>query len=140
MRDLVTNTIVPKLCQLRDELNKWLVPMYGEDLYIDFDITALPEMQQDMERMTRSLRDANWLTFDEKRVAMNYSEKEGAYEYSYVNGGLVRLDQVGMDLTVPDTSNMAEDGQDNSMDNGRDDMVNGDDSASQDGVGEEMPN
>jgi len=26
------------------------------------------------------------------------------------------------------------------MDNGRDDMVNGDDSASQDGVGEEMPN
>jgi phage portal protein BeeE len=133
MRDLVTNTIVPKLCQLRDELNAWLVPRYGEDLYIDFDITALPEMQQDMERMTRSLRDANWLTFDEKRVAMNYSEKEGAYEYSYVNGGLVRLDQVGMDLTVPDGGNI-------SMDNGRDDMVNGDDSSSQDGVGEEMPN
>jgi phage portal protein BeeE len=133
MRDLVTNTIVPKLCQLRDELNSWLVPRYGEDLYIDFDITALPEMQQDMERMTRSLRDANWLTFDEKRVAMNYSEKEGPYEYSYVNGGLVRLDQVGMDLTVPDGGNI-------SMDNGRDDMVNGDDSSSQDGVGEEMPN
>jgi HK97 family phage portal protein len=133
MRDLVTNTIVPKLCQLRDELNSWLVPRYGENLYIDFDITALPEMQQDMERMTRSLRDANWLTFDEKRVAMNYSEKEGPYEYSYVNGGLVRLDQVGMDLTVPD-------GGDNSMDNGSDDMVNGDDSSSQDGIGEEMPN
>jgi hypothetical protein len=29
---------------------------------------------------------------------------------------------------------------DNSNDNGRDDMVNGDDSASQDGRGEEMPN
>jgi hypothetical protein len=141
MRDLVTNTIVPKLCQLRDELNAWLVPRYGEDLYIDFDITSLPEMQQDMERMTRSLRDANWLTFDEKRVAMNYSEKEGPYEYSYVNGGLVRLDQVGMDLTVPGMV-MPEpiEDEDNSMDNGRDDMVNGDDSSSQDGVGEEMPN
>ena len=133
MRDLVTNTIVPKLCQLRDELNKWLVPQFGEDLYIDFDITALPEMQQDMERMTRSLRDANWLTFDEKRVAMNYSEREGEFGYAYVNGGLVRLDQVGMDLTVPDGGNI-------SMDNGSDNMVNGDDSASQNGVGEEMPN
>jgi len=140
MRDLVTNTIVPKLCQLRDELNKWLVPQFGEDLYIDYDITALPEMQQDMERMTRSLRDANWLTFDEKRVAMNYSEKEGAYEYSYVNGGLVRLDQVGMDLTVPGMVMTQPEEDDNSSDNGRDDMVNGDDSASQDGVGEEMPN
>jgi hypothetical protein len=107
--------------------------MYGEDLYIDFDITALPEMQQDMERMTRSLRDANWLTFDEKRVAMNYSEREGEFDYAYVNGGLVRLDQVGMDLTVPDGTN-------NGNDFGSDNMVNGDDSASQDGVGEEMPN
>jgi hypothetical protein len=97
-------------------------------------------MQQDMERMTRSLRDANWLTFDEKRVAMNYSEKEGAYEYSYVNGGLVRLDQVGMDLTVPGMVMTQPEDDDNSNDNGRDDMVNGDDSASQDGVGEEMPN
>jgi hypothetical protein len=120
-------------CSLRDELNKWLVPRFGEDVYIDFDITALPEMQQDMERMVRSLRDANWLTFDEKRVAMNYSERGGAYEHSYVNGGLVQLNQVGMDLTVPD-------GEDNSNNNGREDMVNGDDSISQDGVGEEMPN
>jgi hypothetical protein len=60
---------------------------------------------------------------------MNYSEREGAYGHSYVNGGLMRLDQVGMDLTIPDGTN-----------NGRDDMVNGDDSASQNGVGEEMPN
>lgn len=133
MRDLITNTIVPMCCSLRDELNKWLVPRFGENVYIDFDITALPEMQQDIERMVRSLRDANWLTFDEKRVAMNYSEKEGAYEYSYVNGGLVQLEQVSMDLTVSD-------GTDNNTDYGRDNMVNSDDSISQTGDGEEMQN
>lgn len=131
MRDLITNTIVPMCCSLRDELNKWLVPRFGENVYIDFDITALPEMQQDIERMVRSLRDANWLTFDEKRVAMNYSERGGAYEHSYVNGGLVQLEQVGMDLTVSN---------DNSADYGRDNMVNSDDSLSQTGDGEEMPN
>lgn len=134
MRDLITNTIVPMACSLRDELNKWLVPRFGENVYIDFDITALPEMQQDMERMVRSLRDANWLTFDEKRAAMNYSERGDEYSYSYVNGGLVRLDQVGMDLTVNDND------EDNGRDYGRDNMVNSDDSISQTGDGEEMPN
>jgi hypothetical protein len=104
-------------CQLRDELNKFLVPRYGEDVFIDFDITALPEMQQDMERMVRSLRDANWLTFDEKRVAMNYQEKEGAFEYAYINQGLIPIEQAVMDLTIPPSENEDEYGMDNGMDN-----------------------
>jgi hypothetical protein len=82
-------------------------------------------MQQDMERMTRVLRDANWLTMDEKRVAMNYEPKYGAYEYSYVNQGLVVLDQVAMDLTYDDTS-------------GSDNMDSSDDTISQDIEREEL--
>jgi hypothetical protein len=82
-------------------------------------------MQQDMERMTRVLRDANWLTMDEKRVAMNYEPKFGAYEYSYVNQGLVVLDQVAMDLTYDDT-------------NGSDTMDSSDDTISQDIEREEL--
>jgi phage portal protein BeeE len=120
LRDLMTNTIVPKCAQLRDELNKFLLPKFGEDVYIDFDITALPELQQDMERMSRILRDANWLTMDEKRMAMNYEQRGGAYDFSYVNQGLVQLEQVSMDLTIPD--------EDNSDDNGRGDL-GGDDEA-----------
>jgi phage portal protein BeeE len=125
LRDMMTNTIIPLCSTLRDELNRWLLPIYGEDVYIDFDITSIPEMQQDMERMTRVLRDANWLTMDEKRVAMNYEPKFGAYEYSYVNQGLVVLDQVAMDLTYDDT-------------NGSDNMDSSDDTISQDREREEM--
>lgn len=117
LRDLMTNTIVPKCAQLRDELNKFLLPKFGEDVYIDYDITALPELQQDMERMSRILRDANWLTMDEKRMAMNYESKGGAYDHSYVNQGLVQLEQVSMDLTIPD---------DNSFNDRRSDMAGGD--------------
>lgn len=117
MRDLITNTIIPMCCQLRDELNKFLVPRYGEDVFIDFDITALPEMQQDMERMVRSLRDANWLTFDEKRVAMNYQEREGAFEYAYINQGLIPIEQAVMDLTIPPSENDMEDDMGDDMDN-----------------------
>jgi HK97 family phage portal protein len=116
MRDLITNTIIPMCCQLRDELNKFLLPRYGEDMFIDFDITALPEMQQDMERMVRSLRDANWLTFDEKRVAMNYQEKEGAFEYAYINQGLIPIEQAVMDLSISPSQDL-EDGMGDGMDN-----------------------
>jgi HK97 family phage portal protein len=130
MRDLITNTIMPMCCSLRDELNKWLVPRYGEDVYIDFDITALPEMQQDMERMVRSLRDANWLTMDEKRVAMNYSEKGGAWDMSYINQGLVPIDQAMMDLSIAD---------DNSNDNGQRDMGDRDEEISEDPYGNDVP-
>lgn len=123
MRDLMTNTIVPMCCSLRDELNKWLVPRFNENVYIDFDITALPELQQDMERMSRILRDANWLTFDEKRVAMNYEEKGGVYDSAYISNGIIPIEQAMMDLTVPnDTSN----------NNGSGDMANSDGTISQD--------
>ena len=93
------------------------MPRYGEDVFIDFDITALPEMQQDMERMVRSLRDANWLTFDEKRVAMNYQEREGAFEYAYINQGLIPIEQAVMDLTIPPSENDMEDDMGDDMDN-----------------------
>ena len=134
MRDLVTNTIVPMCANLRDELNHWLLPRYGEDLFIDFDITALPEMQQDMERMVRSLRDANWLTMDEKRVAMNYDEKGGAWDMSYVNQGLIPIEYAGMTLDVSnDTSS------NNSNNNGQRDMGDSDEEISEDPNGEDVP-
>lgn len=101
MRDLITNTIVPLCCELRDELNAWLVPRFGENVYIDFDISALPELQSDMEKMVQQLKQADWLTFDEKRTAMGYDAKMGAYDFSYVSQGLIPLEQTMMDLTVP---------------------------------------
>lgn len=131
MRDLMTNTIVPVCCSLRDELNKWLVPRFGENVYIDFDISALPELQQDLERMSRILRDAYWLTLDEKRSAMNYEEKGGIFDAAYVNQSLVPLAQITMDLTVQDGNNGT---------NGSGDMGDSNGSISEDTNGEDMPN
>jgi len=105
MRDLITNTIAPLCAELRDELNAWLVPRFGENVYIDYDISALPELQSDMEKMVAQLKQADWLTFDEKRTAMGYEEKGGAYASSYVSGGMMPLEMSMMDLTVPDDNN-----------------------------------
>lgn len=103
LRDLVTNTIVPMCAQLRDELNKWLVPRMGDkNVFIDFDIMALPELQRDMEKMVNGLRSADWLTYDEKRVAMNYEPRGGAYDTAYIAQGMIPIDQAASDLSGED--------------------------------------
>jgi hypothetical protein len=71
-------------------------------VFIDFDITALPELQRDLEKMVAGLVNANWLTMDEKRIAMNYEPKGGAYDMSYVAQGLIPLEDAGMDMGYGD--------------------------------------
>jgi HK97 family phage portal protein len=101
LRDLVTNTIVPAIASLRDELNRWLIKRNGDDrYYIDFDIQALPEMQRDMEKLVAGLAQANWLTYDEKREAMGYEPLGGNFERAYIPSGVVPIDEASLDLGI----------------------------------------
>lgn len=109
MRDLVTNTIVPMMASLRDELNRWLLPRFkAKGQFIDFDITALPELQRDIEKMVNGLKSAYWLTEDEKRIAMNYEPKGGVYDTSLVPSGLTPIENIGMDISVTTDPNVAD--------------------------------
>jgi HK97 family phage portal protein len=105
LRDLVTNTIVPAIASLRDELNRWLVSKNGNDqYYVDFDIQSLPELQRDIEKLVNSLTNAPYLTFDEKREQLGFEALGGNFSKAYINSGLIPLDEVGMDLTIDDES------------------------------------
>jgi HK97 family phage portal protein len=117
-RDLITNLIVPLLSTLRDELNRVLA--YTENTYIDFDVTALPELQRDFEKQVMALKSADWLTYDEKRIAIGYDPKGDVFDNAYVNSGLVKLQDLGIDLTVQDdTEDMAATGRDPLSDDGK---------------------
>jgi hypothetical protein len=103
LRDLVTNTIVPAIASLRDELNRWLVSKNGNDqYYVDFDIQSLPELQRDIEKLVNSLANAPYLTFDEKREQLGFEALGGNFSKAYINSGLIPLDEVGMYLAMPD--------------------------------------
>jgi HK97 family phage portal protein len=105
LRDLVTNTIVPAIASLRDELNRWLVSKNGNDqYYVDFDIQSLPELQRDIEKLVNSLANAPYLTFDEKREQLGFEALGGNFSKAYINSGLIPLDEVGMDLNIDDES------------------------------------
>jgi HK97 family phage portal protein len=72
-KQLYLEAVFPELISLRDELNRWLSPTYKEgstEYYIDFDFMSVPELQEDMEKVTRQLSLAWWFTPNEKRELM----------------------------------------------------------------------
>ena len=73
---LYQNAVIPELNKIRDELNRWLSPQYGENIFIDFDYTAIPELQEEMDKVVGQMSQAWWLTPNEKRAAMSYGMDE----------------------------------------------------------------
>lgn len=51
---------LPELDSLRDELNRWLVPSHsrrdGKQYYVDYDLSAIPALAEDLEKLSQSLR------------------------------------------------------------------------------------
>ena len=72
-KSLYQNCIMPELNKIKDELNRWLVPAYGDKLYIDFDYTNISELQEEMDKVVDQMSKSWWLTPNEKRQAMSFS-------------------------------------------------------------------
>jgi len=71
-KSLYQNAVMPQLIKLREELNRWLVPKFGDNLYLDFDFSAIPELQEEQEKIVDQMSKAWWLSPNEKRLAMDY--------------------------------------------------------------------
>ena len=69
---LYQNAVIPELIKVRDELNRWLSPQFGEKLFIDFDFTVIPELQEEMDKVVGQMSQAWWLTPNEKREATGF--------------------------------------------------------------------
>ena len=70
-KSLYQNCVMPEMIKIRDELNRWLAPKYGDKIYIDFDFSVIPELQEEMDKVVQQLSQSWWLTMNEKRAAMN---------------------------------------------------------------------
>jgi hypothetical protein len=99
---LYQNAVIPELVKLRDELNRWLVPKFGDNLYIDFDFTSIPELQEENDKVVDQLSKAWWLTPNEKRAVMNYGIDEDTPEMDdyYIPSNLLPIDN--SDVSFPD--------------------------------------
>jgi HK97 family phage portal protein len=98
---LYQHAVMPELYKIRDELNRWLAPKFGEKLYIDFDFSVIPELQEDMDKIVGQMSNAWWLTPNEKRAAMSYAEEENdALNDFYIPANLMPVG--GSDVEMPE--------------------------------------
>jgi HK97 family phage portal protein len=67
-----TDTIIPLLCWYLEAFNRWLTPLYGEDLYLWYDEEMIPALEPLRKAKADRINTADYLTTDEKRAAMGY--------------------------------------------------------------------
>jgi phage portal protein BeeE len=98
--------VIPYQEDFKDALNAKLVPYFGDDIVLDWDYQAYPEMQSDLKEQTERLSKSYWLTIDEKRAEQDFPtlDTENS-QIPLVPSNLTRLDDVGMDSPIINTPN-----------------------------------
>jgi HK97 family phage portal protein len=94
---LYEETVLPIMDFVRDEFNNWLTPKFGDDLRLDYDRDSIQALAPRREAVWSKMKDASWLTENEKREATGYEPVEGG-DTLLVPAGLIPLDQA---LEVP---------------------------------------
>jgi len=93
------------LTEIKDHLNKWVLPAYnkaeGKEYYIDFDISVLPDLAENMAEMVDMLNKMWWVSGNEKRLATKYGEDTNPLmnEY-YIPQNLIPLSETGISLNT----------------------------------------
>jgi len=99
---LYQNCVIPELMKIQDELNRWLAPMYGDDICIEYDFSVIPELQEETDKIVDQMSKAWWLTPNEKRAAMSYDhdEQNPILNDYYIPANLIPAS--GDDIDMPD--------------------------------------
>ena len=90
---LYQNAVIPEMLKIRDELNRWLTPQFGNNLFIDFDFTVIPELQEEMDKVVDQMSKAWWITPNEKRSAMSFGadDENDQMDQYYIPANLLPL-------------------------------------------------
>ena len=73
-RALYMETVLPLMDLYRDELNGWLVPLYGPNLRLEYDKDRIEALQENRGEQYQYIAAANWLTVNEKRQETGFDE------------------------------------------------------------------
>lgn len=95
-KSLITDDIQPDLVLLQDALNKSFIPRFKgyENSVIQWDVTELPEMQQDMKTQAEALNLLP-LTPNEKRTVFKYETlNDDGMDVVWVSANQQRIDDV----------------------------------------------
>ena len=80
---LYNETIIPLLDRLQSDLNEWLTPQFGSDLYLKFDYDSIPAIAEQRKRVFESVIGGvqnGILTRNEARHQLGFDSIKGADE------------------------------------------------------------
>lgn len=97
-RGLYNRCIIPLESMLRDGLNRWLGADYGDEVYLDFDLSGIPELQANKKELAEWLAVAWWVPVEEKQKMMGVETKWDGPAYM-VPAGLMGSDSLGAPAT-----------------------------------------
>ena len=66
-RSLYTETVLPLMDEFVDDLNTWLCPMFGDNLWLSVDRNQIEALQEDREKKFAYINAAEFMKIDEKR-------------------------------------------------------------------------
>ena len=67
---LYQERVLPLLTWLRDEVNVWLTPRFGDKVFLDILKKEIDALQEDRSKEWRRLETATWMTVNEKRSSV----------------------------------------------------------------------
>jgi phage portal protein BeeE len=97
-KELVVSACFPELDSLREDWNE-IAKLYAEeDLYVDWDVTNYPELQEDIAKLTETNLKRWWTTGNEKRLSeyMDEDTTEPMMDKYLIPSGLTPIDELGM--------------------------------------------
>jgi len=84
-----TETILPMMDKLRDQLNLWLSPMFGDSIYLDYDRSGIDALQEDHDSV--STRVIN--QFNASLITLNEARKQIGLDALTAGGDVLKINK-----------------------------------------------
>jgi len=89
-----TDTALPLLALYLEGLNRWLTPLYGDDLFLWYDEEMIPALEPLRKAKADRINSAEYMTINEKRQAMGLDDIDGG-DIVFVSAQDIPLDIAG---------------------------------------------
>jgi HK97 family phage portal protein len=109
---LYDDAVLPIVDMLKDEMNNWLCPQFGDGIRLEYDMDSIPALEPRRKEKWEAIKTADFLTVNEKRIAMGYAPVKSADgDLILVGAGLIPLESAS-DGGEPDETDAAAAGAD----------------------------
>ena len=81
----IENTVMPMADSLQEKLNDWLVPMYGDNIILKYDIKSIVGLEERRSQIYARLQSVTFMTMNEKRVQAGLQPKDGGDDLPAMN-------------------------------------------------------